>query len=239
MKKKISVCMATYNGEQYIKEQLESILSQLGNQDEVIISDDHSTDNTLDIVNRLSDNRIRVFLNDNKNGLTYNFENAIKKATGDYIFLSDQDDVWLPNKVQLAVEAFQKNDVVVSNCKITDGELFVINESYFKLNNSQKGFFKNFYRSSYLGCCTAFKKEILVDILPFPRNLYLYHDWWIGYLSDMKYKVKFIETPCLLYRRHDNNMSSTGGTSKQSLFKRIRDRFQLLYLGNLRLLKLK
>ncbi len=236
---KISVCMATYNGEKYIKQQLESVLSQLGNQDEVIISDDGSTDSTLEIVKSFEDSRVKIFHNDNKNGLTYNFENAIKKTTGDYIFLSDQDDVWLSNKVTVSVEALKKNDLVVTNCKITDTHLNIVNDSYFKLNNSKKGFFKNFYRSSYLGCCTAFRKELLLDILPFPNKLYLYHDWWIGYIADIKYKTIFIDSPCLLYRRHDNTMSTTGNMSKQSLFKRFRDRFQLFYLGNLRLLKLK
>lgn len=239
MRKKISVCMATYNGEKYIKEQLDSILSQLEENDEVIVSDDHSTDKTLDIVKGLNDSRIKFFLNKNKNGLTYNFENAIKQAEGDYIFLSDQDDVWLPNKIALSLKGLEDNDVVVTNCMLTDSDLNIINNSYFKFNNSKKGFLKNFYKSSYLGCCTGFRKELLSDILPFPANLYLYHDWWIGYIADMKYKVQFIETPCLLYRRHNDSVSPTGDKSKQSLFKRFRNRFQLLYLANLRLLKLK
>lgn len=238
MRKKISVCMATYNGEKYIKEQLDSILSQLQEDDEIIISDDGSNDKTVKIINKINDPRIKIFFNKNKNGLTYNFENAIKQAKGDYIFLSDQDDIWLPNKITLSLKGLEDNDVVVTNCMITDSNLNTINDSYFKLNNSKKGFFKNFYRSSYLGCCVGFRKNLLSDILPFPPNLYLYHDWWIGYIADMKYKVEFIETPCLLYRRHDNNMSSTGTKSKQSLLKRFRDRFQLFYLANLRLLKL-
>lgn len=230
--------MATYNGEKYIKEQLESILSQLDEKDEVIVSDDHSTDKTLEIVEKFRDSRVKIFLNKNDKGLTYNFENAIKQANGDYIFLSDQDDVWLPNKVAVAVKGLEDNDFVITNCKITDRNLNVINESYFKFNNSKKGFFKNFYRSSYLGCCTAFRRELLSDILPFPQKLYLYHDWWIGYIADRKYKVQFIEEACLLYRRHDENVSPTGQKSKQNLCKRFRNRFQLLYLASLRLLKL-
>ena len=235
---KISVCIATYNGEKYIKEQLNSILPQLGVNDEIIISDDRSTDSTLSIINSFNDERVKIFVNKNK-GIVKNFENALMHASGDYIFLADQDDVWLSEKVSLSIAGLEHNNLVVTNCKVTDENLKEINPSYFKLNDSKKGFFKNFYRSSYLGCCLAFKKELLDDILPIPNNLFLYHDWWIGYIADIKYKVRFIETPCMLYRRHDFNMSTTGSKSKQSLWKKFRDRFQLLYLGNLRLLKIK
>lgn len=233
---KISVCMATYNGEMYIKEQLDSIIPQLSLTDEIIISDDGSTDNTLQIINNYNDDRIKVFVNNNKKGIVGNFENALNKSEGDYIFLSDQDDVWLPIKVKICLAALRDNDVIVTNCRIVDNDLNIINESYFKLNNSKSGFFKNFYRSSYLGCCLAFKKELLSDILPIPKKLFLYHDWWIGFLAISKYKTGFIETPCLLYRRHDNNMSTTGSISNQSLYKKFRDRFQLLFLGLSRLI---
>lgn len=94
----ISVCMATYNGEEYIKEQLESILCQLGEMDEIIISDDGSTDNTLNIIESYNDSRIKIHINTGKHGFVYNFENALQKAKGEYIFLSDQDDIWLPEK---------------------------------------------------------------------------------------------------------------------------------------------
>ena len=94
----VSVCMATYNGGKYIKEQIDSILGQLSNNDELIISDDNSTDDTVDIINRISDSRVRLFFNKQK-GYTNNFENALKQVRGDIIFLSDQDDIWMDNKV--------------------------------------------------------------------------------------------------------------------------------------------
>lgn len=226
---KISVCIATYNGEKYIKEQLESILHQLGPDDEVIISDDRSTDKTIETILSFNDSRIKIFENTIENrGLTYNFENAISKSNGDIIFLSDQDDVWLENKVKYCLEKLKENDLVVTNCYLVNNDLSIFNDSYFKLNNSKKGFLKNFYRSSYLGSCLAFKKSLLADILPFPKNLKLYHDWWIGIIADLKYKVYFIEEPLMYYRRHDNTMSTTGFKSQQKITKRILDRFQLL-----------
>lgn len=235
---KISVCISTYNGGKYIREQISSILPQLDDNDEVIISDDGSTDNTLDIIEKYNDTRLKIFHNTNRKGVVGNFENALNICSGDIIFLSDQDDVWLPNKVRLSLESLKDYEVVVSNCKVVDEHLQIIHESYFVLNNSKQGFFKNFYRSSYLGCCLAFRRELLNDILPFPKKLFLFHDWWIGFIADAKYKVKFIDTPCMLFRRHGQNTSTTTGVSNQSLYKKIRDRFQLLYLGLTRLMNL-
>ena len=94
---KISVCIATYNGAKYIEEQVQSILYQLSEKDEIINSDDGSKDNTLAIIKSLNDARIKVIHNTLKHGLVSNFENAIKHADGDYIFLSDQDDIWTSN----------------------------------------------------------------------------------------------------------------------------------------------
>ena len=85
----ISVCVATYNGEKYIKEQLLSILSQIGLNDEVVVSDDHSNDSTIDIVKSLNDKRVKIIYNEGNRGYTSNFENALKHAKGDYVFISD------------------------------------------------------------------------------------------------------------------------------------------------------
>ena len=88
----ISVCMATYNGEKYLREQVGSILTQLGENDELVVSDDGSTDSTIDILKSYNDPRIKIFINTGRHGVNSNFENALRHADGDYIFLSDQDD---------------------------------------------------------------------------------------------------------------------------------------------------
>lgn len=108
----ISVCMAAYNGEKYIKEQLLSILKQIGPNDEVVISDDGSKDRTKDIVDSLNDKRIRYVENKNKHGFTHNFENALQIAQGDYIFLADQDDIWRDDKEKNYAGANQEIKVV-------------------------------------------------------------------------------------------------------------------------------
>ena len=103
MGKRVSVCIPTYNGAKYIKEQLDSILSQLGESDEVIISDDSSSDATLDIIKALNDSRIVILEGGKFRSPIFNVENAMKHSSGSFIFLSDQDDVWLPNKIDLTL----------------------------------------------------------------------------------------------------------------------------------------
>jgi glycosyltransferase involved in cell wall biosynthesis len=122
----ISVCLTTYNGEKYILEQLRSILSQLESDDEVIISDDNSSDCTLELIENIADRRVKIFKNIQKKGIQSNVENALNKAKGDIIFLSDQDDFWLPDKVSIIIKALQKNDLIVSDCYITDKDLKIV-----------------------------------------------------------------------------------------------------------------
>lgn len=224
----ISVCIATYNGEKFLKEQLVSILSQLGNNDEIIISDDSSTDKTMLVVNSFNDKRIKIFENQSFSSPIYNFENAIKHAQGDYIFLSDQDDIWLSSKVERTLYYLKENDLVLSDCKIVDENLNVLNDSFFAMMSSRKGFFSNLIRNSYMGCCMAFKKEILDYILPFPKNLAM-HDSWIGLSVELNGNSFFLNEPLILYRRHDNNASFTSKKSQYPLTYKIRYRLKLIF----------
>ena len=227
---KISVCMATYNGEKYIKEQLVSILSQLKDEDEVIISDDNSTDNTLDVIKALNDNRIQIYLNSKENGYTRNFENALEKSSGDIIFLADQDDVWLENKVEVLLKSLETNDFVVSNCKIVDSELNVLNTSHFKLRGVKQGFMHNLLLTRYVGACMALKKEVLQKSLPFPSNAkFSAHDYWICLISELYFKVGLVEEPLVLYRRHDANASNGGEKSKNSLLHKLTVRVYTMF----------
>jgi len=202
----ISVCIPTYNGEKYIQQQLLSILHQLDKDDEVIISDDNSNDNTISIIENIKDNRVKIFKNNNFKSPVYNLEFALKKAKGDFIFLSDQDDIWVDGKVEVMLDYFKKYDLVVSDAIIVDDNENILNYSYFNWKGSGKGFWKNFYKNSYIGCAMAFKKEILDFALPFPKNLAM-HDVWIGLIADLFFNVIFIEDKLLKYRRHSNNIT--------------------------------
>lgn len=187
----VSVCIASYNGCKYMKEQLISILSQLSCDDEIIVSDDGSCDGTLEIVSNMEDSRIKEVLNIEKHGVVPNFENAIKYASGDYIFLCDQDDLWVENKVKTCVEALQSVDLVVHNSLLMDGVGNVSDIDFFSLRKSTAGYWKNLYKNSFIGCCMAFRREILDYVLPFPEHI-LWHDMWIGLMVEKK------EKQCLL-----------------------------------------
>jgi glycosyltransferase involved in cell wall biosynthesis len=167
---KISVCMATYNGEKYIKEQLDSILNQISQNDEIIISDDNSTDNTIEILKSYNDKRIKIYLNNKDKGYTKNFENALEKVSGDVIFLCDQDDIWVNNKIEKTLVYFKDYDFIISDNKVVNKDLNTIYESHFNVCNTKKGFFNNLLLPRYVGACMAFKKEVLEKSLPFPKN---------------------------------------------------------------------
>ena len=226
----ISVCMATYNGGRYLREQVDSILSQLSQDDELIVSDDGSTDNSIQILKGYNDSRIKIFPNSDRHGVNANFENALRHASGDYIFLSDQDDVWLPGKVNACVKALQENICVEHDCIIVDENLNVIQPSFFSWIGAKTGFWKNLARNSYHGCCLAFRREILDEILPIPENLIVYHDEWIGSLCDLKGGFALIPFKGILFRRYENTTSVSGKKSTFSFRKKIQFRANLLNL---------
>ena len=205
----ISVCIATYNGEKYIKDQLLSIIKQIDTNDEIIISDDLSSDNTIEIIESLKDSRIKIFFNKNK-GYTNNFQNAIKLASGNYIFLSDQDDIWVENKLKIMSDLLLKYDFVVSDAKLVNTKLESLGTTYFELRGGgENGFINNLKKLKYIGCCMAFRKKILKKTLPFPNNTLLCpHDFWIALIAEFYFKTHVIKEPLLLYRRHGGNVSS-------------------------------
>jgi len=199
--------MATYNGALFIKEQLESILATLSHDDEIIISDDHSTDATLEIAKSFNDQRIKVHLNNPENkGHIGNFGNAMEKSTGRYIFLSDQDDVWHPDRVSIVLKALEKNDLVVCDCWVTDGNLKTINDSFYGIINAGNGFIKNWVKNTYLGCCMAFDRNIMEKALPFPKNI-VSHDTWLGLIGEIYGTTIFIPEKLHYFRRHGTNFS--------------------------------
>ena len=227
---KISVCMATYNGETYILEQLSSILNELKAPDEVILSDDHSTDRTIELARSLHDDRIKIYFNENEKGYASNFENAIVRSTGEVIFLSDQDDVWVPGKVRFMLEALKHDDLVISDAAIVDGELNLLEKSHFDKFGVRTGFWVNFTKTRYIGACMAFKRVMLKKLLPMPKKRkYCAHDYWIAMVGEAYYKVGLVHIPLLKYRRHGENASSGGVKSGNSLAHKLKVRGYVIY----------
>lgn len=232
-----SVCLASYNGELYIKEQILSILSQIMPEDELIISDDGSTDNTIKIIKSIPDPRIKLVYNDTgSHGYTPNFENAINHSQGDYIFFSDQDDVWLPSKYQDVVNLLKKYDLVVTNSIVTNDKLEIVNNSFFSIYNSGTGLLKNILVcSTYYGSCMAIRRTLLIYALPFPKSTYIDYDIWIGLVAEIFGKVCFSNKPQIYYRRSDAATTTLGSLWKRSKrpisFKICKRLYQLGYVA--------
>jgi glycosyltransferase involved in cell wall biosynthesis len=226
---KISVCLASYNGEKFIGDQIESIVRQLGERDELIISDDSSSDNTLSIIHNFQDPRIHIFTNKSYNPI-FNFENAIRNSTGEVIVLSDQDDIWIENKLAIIREHF-KNNLSKIHTVVLDGyvidELGTISrESIFKWLASGKGIIKNIRKNTYMGCCMAFSRGLIEIAFPFPKRISM-HDVWLGLLSEIFGTVEFIPLKTIKYRIHETNRSLQDFTLSQRIVWRC---FLIVYL---------
>lgn len=199
----ISVALCTYNGEKYIKEQLDSIVGQSYKKLEIIIVDDVSTDRTFEIVSAFSesDSRIKCYKNDVNLGFNKNFEKAITLTTGEYIAISDQDDVWLPDKLQLLLDHIKSNWLIFSN-------------SGYMGNRNKGKLLKNFklpvdykwilLRNFITGHTALLHRELLSLALPFPQKGY--YDWWLGFVAAYHHKITFLDEVLTYYRVHDESV---------------------------------
>ena len=216
--------MATYNGLSYLGPQLKSILEQLGPADELVVVDDASGDGTPEWLSLLNDGRISVWRNPRNLGPVRSFERALSLAHGDVVFFADQDDIWLPGKVESMVAALRRFDkaAVVSDAIVIDGQGHHLFPSFFAHRSSGPGLLKNFARNTYLGCCMAINSKMKTVLLPFPLGV-VQHDEWIGLASEIVGGVGFLPRPLLLYRRHGSNTSSMSRFKLSTiLFNRLR-----------------
>lgn len=235
----ISVCLLTYNGEKYVKTQLLSILEQLSKDDEVIVSDDNSFDNTLEIIKQLNDSRIKVFHNHISHNsysgtfarvyrISRNCENALKYAMGDYVFLSDQDDIWYHDKIKVMLAYLKNANLVIHNCSIIDANGVIIGDDYFHGEIPQANLWQLLVKSPFMGCCMGFTKQLKDSLLPFPHDL-IEHDAWIGIRALLSSQnPKFITNCLVYYRRHGNNASYCGEKSSNPISVKIKRRLIIL-----------
>ena len=205
----ISVAMAVYNGEQYLPEQLDSILMQLEPQDEIVVSYDKSKDGTWALLQAYREKHPQIRVLENQNpGINGNFNNAIAACKGDYIFICDQDDRWAENKRSAVLETFAKTgaDMVIHNGVHIDPAGNTISEPFFTLHRIGDGKLKNILKPRYSGCCTAFTRAMAEKIMPMPMNLDAY-DHWIGTVGEFMGKIAYEERILLYHRLHDNNVT--------------------------------
>jgi len=230
----ISVCLTTHNGQAYVLDQLQSILPQLAGGDEVIVSDDASRDDTLALIDALGDPRIRIIRHTAHLGATQNFFCALSQARGDIIFLSDQDDVWLPDKVSESVALLGRYELVVSDARVTDAALREIAPSLFELVRSRAGLVYNIIRCTFYGSGMAFRRSLWDAAQPLPRGRYVAHDWWLGLIASLRGEVCFYPKPLYLYRRHSDTVTrvETGNIltrSSRPLSVKLLARLQVIY----------
>lgn len=211
----ISIALATYNGDRYLVEQLESIYNQTYRNIEVVVSDDHSSDDTIKILQVYKQKKgLKFTVNQNKLGIVKNFENAISKCSGEYILLSDQDDVWMPSKIETLVHEIGEfsliysDGLILSNTESKGIRISKLNWMIpFSVDSNNENFFKYLLFNSFvLGCSMMFKKELLKTAMPFFEN-YRNHDWWLVFCAECQNGVKYINVPLFHYRIHDDNCS--------------------------------
>lgn len=231
----VSVCLASYNGERYIEEQILSIVEQFQEGDELIVSDDGSTDSTCKIVEVLRRKypTIRLYPGP-KMGFSCNFGNAARYAKNDIVMYSDQDDIWAPEKLATICECFEKD----SQCTTILHSMSTFDENAEEDTNLfpivyHSGVLRNFIKSSYWGCCIAVRRNFLQRFLPF-RDYCVGHDQLTGLMSEQYGKVSFLDEKLIHHRVHGDNTSLKRNTVPEMIafrwklygdFKEARKRF--------------
>lgn len=221
MEKQVDVLLATYNGEKYLKEQLDSILKQTHKKIKVIISDDGSKDGTIDILKEYEqkDSRIELYMQKENLGVVKNIEFLMKKVKSPYYMLADQDDYWMPEKIEKSLKKIEqeKADLVFGDLEVVDKNLKTLYSSfndYMLLTRKIKKYI-NDYRINYLyncvtGCTVLAKKETIEKIVPLPtKSKYLIHDYWIGLMVALNGKLAYMPEKYIKYRQHGDNQVGT------------------------------
>ena len=205
---RVSVCLASYRGGRYIREQLESILAQLGPDDELVIVDDASPDDTVEQIRTFHDGRIRLIEAAVNQGYVRSFEQAALASKGQYILLADQDDVWVPGRLELMLDALQTSRVVASNFDVLGGGPRP-NIPRLRGADSRRhaanilGILVG-YRA-YYGCGMGFRRDMLSVFTPVPRYVNESHDLWLAICGNLAGSMRHLDEPTLLRRIHDDN----------------------------------
>lgn len=223
----ISIALACYNGEEFIKDQIFSILNQSVKDLELIICDDKSTDNTINIIQNINDNRIKLHLNNSQLGVVKNFEKAISLCSGDYIALSDQDDVWFEKKLEKQLnqyiierEKYPSGPILLYHDLIlVDKDLRLLEDSFWKLYKiSNFSLSKNLFDNHITGCTTFFDKSTSKYFLPF-ISAEILHDHSMSIITNCFGKNIEMKDKLIKFRRHQNNSTSTN--KELNIFKRL------------------
>ena len=234
---KIDILLTTYNGEKYLEEQIESILNQSYTHIQLIISDDGSTDRTREILKKYEKNsKITIYYQEKNLGYIRNFEFLLTKVENELYMLSDQDDVWKPNKIQDTLKKLEEEnaDLVFTDLEVVNENLELINTSFNRSMNKEHKIKKTidtkqfeYLYNNITGCTIMSKKKWINEILPIPKNSkYVIHDSWIGLIISLNGKVTYLDKPTIQYRQHgDNQIGTEKASYKCKEFKEVRELF--------------
>lgn len=222
--------MATYNGEKYLVEQLDSIINQTYRNWNLLIRDDNSTDKTLEIIQNYhkKDKRIKI-LKDNKGnlGIVRNFEELLKNSESEFIMFSDQDDIWVENKLDMYLKMIEKiknkGFMIHSDAILFDkNKSNILKETFISKKAINKGLENVFFNYFVQGATILISKEIKNFILPFPKEVYL-HDRYIHLISELFFERIFVNKALIYYRQHGDNQIGAKNTIRELLSKRYFD----------------
>ena len=228
----ISVCLASHNGMAFLERQIASILPQLGEEDELLVGDDGSTDGTLEWLGTLRDPRLRI-LSGRCGGPILNFGRLLGAARGDWIVLSDQDDEWLPGRIAILTEVPDQAMAILCDAEVVDGNGHLLHASLLEAHGVRHGVLANLFHNRYTGCCLALRRAWLSRCHPFPAGIGM-HDWWIGLCAEQDRVAHWVLHPLVRHVRHGGNASSEVGRSRLSLGQILSMRIRLAALLLLR-----
>jgi len=207
---RVSVCMATYNGSEFVHEQLVSILGQLGPSDEVIVVDDASSDDTAAVVAAMGDPRILLQCSTQNMGHVRAFESAIRAASGEYILLADQDDVWTDGRVELMLDSLSRRPVVAGNFTLfgtrsgQPGQRLSASDSGAGLRNLV-GILAG--KRAYFGSAMGLRRDLIPILLPIPDYVEA-HDLWLATVGNLVGGIEHRDESVLLRRLHEGNLTA-------------------------------
>ncbi|KRD44637.1 glycosyl transferase [Cellulomonas sp. Root930] len=213
---RVSVCMATYNGEAWVGEQVGSVLAQLGERDELVVVDDASTDGTVDVLRSFDDPRIRLTVAERNRGYVATFADALARSRGTYLLLADQDDVWTPGRVDVMTAALADHDVVAGNLRIMDGTDLTgpFGQQPWRLDPADS---HRHARNAlgilagtrpYFGCAMGLRRAVLERATPFPPYLTESHDLWFALYGNVTGSVQHLSDVLVRRRLHEGNAST-------------------------------
>ncbi len=231
----ISIAMTTYNGEKYIREQIDSILNQSYSDIELIICDDCSSDGTRDILKEYEkkDSRVKVFFNEQNLGFKKNFEKAISLCSGEYVALSDQDDVWELTKLEDSLKVFENENVKLTstNSLFTDENLNSLNRTMkdtLGISTAPQGkeaLIKHLVNHNFIqGSTILAKRDFINSCLPIPEKV-IFHDWWFGLNAVLEDSFIYTDKVTLKYRQNENTVTNHSETSFKDRLKPVKYNF--------------